>query len=98
MIVFGDPALSVVVHGISEKGVNPRDMMKRISMVTIFLFFVAGTLTGVRAVEEQKGPRIEFQQDRFDIGTLKQGEAAVHVFEFKNAGDEVLVINKVETS
>lgn len=67
-------------------------------MVTIIMVFAAGALTGVQAAEEQKGPRIEFQQDRFDIGKVKQSEAAVHVFEFKNAGDELLVINKVETS
>jgi len=73
-------------------------MKKRFVMVTVFLVLAGGALTGVRAAEERKGPRIEFQQDRVDIGKVKQGEVAVQIFEFKNAGDEPLVINKVETS
>lgn len=47
---------------------------------------------------EPKGPRIEFKEDRFDAGKVKQGDTAVHVFEFRNAGDEVLEIQKVTTT
>lgn len=80
-----------------ERG-QTKDMKKRLIMAAVFLVLAGGALNGVRAAEEQKGPRIEFQQDRHDAGKVRQGEQAVHVFEFTNTGDEVLVINKVETS
>ncbi len=69
--------------------------MNKLVMVAVMAIAFAG---GVRAAEVQKGPRIQIKQDRFDVGTVKQGEDAVHVFEFRNAGGETLVIHKVETS
>jgi hypothetical protein len=73
-------------------------MKKLVVIAAAFLIAVAGTIAGVLAAEEQKGPRIEFKQDRFEFGHVKQGEQAVHVFEFRNSGDAVLEIQKVQTS
>jgi hypothetical protein len=74
-------------------------MKKLVAIVAAVMVIVAaGVVAGVRAAEEQKGPRIEFKQDRFDFGAVKQGEQAVHMFEFRNAGDAVLEIQKVQTS
>jgi hypothetical protein len=73
-------------------------MKKLVVIAAAFLIAVAGTIAGVLAAEEQKGPRIEFKQDRFEFGQVKQGEQAVHVFEFRNSGDAVLEIQKVQTS
>ena len=47
---------------------------------------------------EHKGPRIEVREERFDLGTVTEGVEAVHLFEFRNAGDEELVIQQVRTS
>lgn len=78
--------------------------MKRLIVVAAL---VAGVAAGTSWAETPpstppsggpKGPRIEFKEDRFDAGKVKQGDAAVHVFEFRNAGDEVLEIQKVTTS
>jgi cbb3-type cytochrome oxidase subunit 1 len=73
-------------------------MKKLVVIAAAVLIAVAGTIAGVIAAEEQKGPRIEFKQDRFEFGQVKQGEQAVHVFEFRNSGDAVLEIQKVQTS
>lgn len=45
-----------------------------------------------------KGPKIEVRQDRHDFGKIAQGIEAIHVFDIRNAGDELLEIQKVETS
>lgn len=53
---------------------------------------------GPQAVQERQGPRIEVKADHVDLGNVKQGEDATHVFDIRNTGDEVLVIQKVQTS
>lgn len=55
-------------------------------------------LAGAAAAAEHRGPRLQFGELRYDHGNVKQGETAVHVFEFHNTGDEVLEIHKVQTS
>lgn len=47
---------------------------------------------------EPKGPRIEIAEERYDLGTVVEGTEAVHVFAFRNVGDEELAIQKVQTS
>jgi hypothetical protein len=57
-------------------------------LLTLFLAFVACTLCAFAA-----GPKIEFTETTYDFGTIKEENGAVtHVFEFKNTGDEKLVI------
>lgn len=71
----------------------------RIVLMVVAAVAVMAVL-GVRApfAQAQKGPRIELKEERYDFGTIRQGQDAVHVFEFRNAGDEDLVIQKVQTS
>lgn len=51
-------------------------------------------------VHAQKGARFEFKDknDTYDFGTVTDGEQVVHVFEFKNVGDQPLQILKAEAS
>lgn len=44
------------------------------------------------------GPRIEVKTSKYDLGKVKAGHEAVHTFEFRNAGDEVLEINNIRPS
>ena len=37
-------------------------------------------------------PKLVFEQDYFDFGTIKQGEVVSHTFYFKNEGDGDLII------
>lgn len=43
-------------------------------------------------------PSILFDPDRYDFGTVTQGDAVEHTFDFTNAGDEELVIEKLVPS
>lgn len=47
---------------------------------------------------ETLGPGIKFESERFDFGTIKQGTVVTHTFDFKNTGDQPLIINKVTPS
>jgi hypothetical protein len=66
---------------------------KAIKAMVLFLLF-AGTLSA----QELKGPRIEVKQEQYSVGTVVQGEQAVHVFEVRNAGTEPLMIERVQPS
>lgn len=50
------------------------------------------------SVHAQKGAKFQFKDknDTYDFGKVKEGEKVVHVFEFKNVGDEPLRILKAE--
>jgi hypothetical protein len=66
-----------------------------------FLYMVAATAllwNMSLATAQPKGPRIEVTEERFDLGTIVEGTEAVHVFAFRNVGDEELTIQKVQTS
>jgi hypothetical protein len=41
---------------------------------------------------------VEFPDTEFDFGEIEEGEKVVHVFAFKNTGDEPLVISKAQGS
>jgi Protein of unknown function (DUF1573) len=43
-------------------------------------------------------PVIHFEEMRHDFGAVGQGETVRHFFEFTNAGDRELVIEKVSAS
>lgn len=42
------------------------------------------------------GPRIKFEETTHDFGEVIQGKSASYSFEFKNIGDESLIIEKVK--
>ncbi|MDZ4757165.1 MAG: DUF1573 domain-containing protein [Bacteroidota bacterium] len=50
------------------------------------------------AIVELSGPNIEFESEKYDFGSIKQGTIVTHTFSFKNSGDQPLIINKVSPS
>ena len=46
----------------------------------------------------QEGPKITFDTETIDYGTIEKGSNGVRVFEFINTGDEPLIISKVSSS
>lgn len=50
------------------------------------------------ALHAQKGAKFEFKDknDTYDFGTAKEGDKVVHVYEFKNVGDQPLQILRAE--
>ena len=61
-------------------------------MVVFFL------CTALLAAQEYQGPKIEVRELRYDFGKVAQGKQVSHVFEVKNTGKEVLVIERVQSS
>lgn len=43
-------------------------------------------------------PSIVFEAESYDSGTVNQGDILEHIFNFTNAGDKELVIEKVSPS
>lgn len=60
----------------------------------LFLFAVSGSF-GLYAAQ---GPRLKFQEEKWDFGDVKEGQVKSHVFVFENKGDSSLAIEKVRTS
>jgi Protein of unknown function (DUF1573) len=68
--------------------------MKRMFLMSMVM---AGLLcAGPLAALDNKGPKIEVKEMRYDFGKVVQGTKAEHVFEVKNVGSEQLVIDKVQ--
>jgi hypothetical protein len=59
---------------------------------------VAVLLFASAAVAQAKKPRAVYDATSHDFGKVKQGEVVTHEFVFKNEGEAVLVIEKVETT
>ncbi len=55
-------------------------------------------VAGALPAQETKGPKIEVKQERYDVGTILEGQQAVHVFEVRSVGTEPLVIERLQTS
>jgi hypothetical protein len=54
--------------------------------------------TGLVSAQENKGPKIEIRELQHDFGKIVQGTRASHVFEIRNAGNEPLIIERVQPS
>ena len=68
--------------------------MKRIVLMSMMM--VGLLCAGPLAALDNKGPKIEVKEIRYDFGKVVQGTKAEHVFEVKNVGSEQLVIEKVQ--
>ncbi len=50
------------------------------------------------AQQKVAGPQIQFEEMKYDFGSVKQGDVVEHVFKFKNAGTAPLVISNIGTT
>ena len=62
--------------------------------MVLFLLLFAVTLSA----RELKGPRIEAKEEQYAMGSVAQGKQAEHVFEIRNAGNDALIIDRVQPS
>ncbi len=53
---------------------------------------------GVLPAQDVKAPRIEVREVRYDAGKVVQGTQVSHLFEVRNAGDALLIIDRVVPS
>ena len=64
--------------------------MKRILLSILFLLLVPALSFAL--------PAIQFKEMSYDVGEVRQGDKAEHMFEFGNKGDQELVIEKLTAS
>jgi hypothetical protein len=64
----------------------------------LVLGFLAGILTAAWSLTATGKPRAVFRETAFDFGKVKQGDVLTRDFVFKNEGDAMLVIERVETT
>ncbi|MBC6605303.1 DUF1573 domain-containing protein [Hymenobacter sp. BT188] len=50
------------------------------------------------AQQKVAGPQIQFEEMKYDFGSVKQGDIVEHVFKFKNIGTAPLVIANIGTT
>ena len=75
--------------------------MKRIPFVTTafkILFLSVSMTLCLGIVSAGEGPKVKFQEEKWDFGKVKEGQVKTHVFVFNNMGDAPLHIKRVRTS
>ena len=77
--------------------------MKKVLAVALALVLGAPVLTMAQtpagaATEKKSGAMLTPDEQRYDFGTITQGEVAEHTFTFRNTGTEPLVISNVGVS
>jgi len=65
-------------------------------MKYIYTLFIIGVLAFSCGQQKQpQGAKIEFENTKFDVGKIKQGESIECYFVVKNTGDTMLVFPKI---
>ena len=74
-----------------------RLMMKWLiyTIVALLQIVTVSQIAFACAIDSVSGPKIEFDESEFDFGDLHQGEKAEHIFQFRNAGNQPVVIENV---
>lgn len=73
-------------------------MKKIMGLVTLVLFVNGGLVARALPGKGTSPPDIEFSEELWDFGTIRQGDVVTHVFEVRNIGGTELVISRVRTS
>ena len=75
--------------------------MNKMLLLALGLAF-AGSYTAqaqtTAATTKTAGAQIKFTEEKYDFGSIKQGDIVDHVFKFKNTGTQPLVISNVQAS
>jgi hypothetical protein len=74
--------------------------MNKMLLLALGLAF-AGSYTAqaqTAATTKTAGAQIKFTEEKYDFGSIKQGDVVDHVFKFKNTGTQPLVISNVQAS
>jgi hypothetical protein len=55
-------------------------------------------LSGVVHAQDKEGAYFKFEEDTYDFGDIQQGKKVEHTFNFKNTGNQPLVISNIITT
>lgn len=83
--------------------------MKKLILSLIVLFSVTLVMGQESPKEESKetvkaeadnrpGPRMKFNEEKFEFGDIHQGDQVEHVFEFENSGTAPLILTNVRST
>jgi len=75
--------------------------MKRRTLSSVFFKILLLSLLmilGLGVLSAKQGPKVKFQEEKWDFGKVKEGQVKTHVFVFENMGDDPLLIKRVRTS
>jgi hypothetical protein len=76
--------MDILINGVSE---NANKLIVSANLEEDF--------TNISEADKAKAPAISFEQNTFDFGTIKQGEAVSYEYNFTNTGKSNLLIRKV---
>ena len=74
-----------------------RNSIFGLSTIVIFAFVLIFFFLHRNLVKSSQ-PKIDFEEEMWDFGTLGTGEKVYHTFRFRNTGDATLYINKIDGS
>lgn len=69
-----------------------------IAAITVFVLSVSCSQAPGQDKAEKNGPKIEFSYTEYDYGTITQGGDGTSEFEFKNTGNEPLILSDVKST
>ena len=68
------------------------------ALLSLVVLFVASVAMNTAVAQIETGAKIEFTKDTHDYGTVKYGADGTCTFEFKNSGNEPLIISTAKGS
>jgi Protein of unknown function (DUF1573) len=68
------------------------------SLVVLFVFMLAYTISAQEKIVDPKAPIMEFNNTTYNFGEIIQGSEATCIFSFSNVGKNPLVIENVRSS
>jgi hypothetical protein len=68
------------------------------ALLSLVVLFVASVAMNTAIAQIETGAKIEFSKDTHDYGTVKYGADGTCTFEFKNTGNEPLIISTAKGS
>jgi len=71
--------------------------MKKV-FLSLIVMFIAALSMNKAVAQTEKGAKIEFSKETHDYGTIKNGADGTCSFEFKNTGNEPLIISMAKGS
>lgn len=69
---------------------------------SLCLAFSAASAQTIAPLPKQKivtdGPVLSFAESKFDFGTIQEGDVVKHTYQFKNTGNQTLIISEVRVT
>jgi hypothetical protein len=93
----------MVQHHLQSKSENLKSMKLKSILLLLYILFATVSFAQEKKqltdiANENNSAEFKFKEEEFNFGTIKQGEAVTHEFEFINTGNEPLIITSAAGS